>query len=42
MEEVKTERKGWIEGMNNFMSFKNLIILNFTDQCRFHAVDTFE
>lgn len=31
MEEVKIERKGWIEGMNNFMFFKNLIILNFID-----------
>lgn len=32
-----------MDGRNEqFHVFKFLIILNFTDQCRLHAVDTFE
>lgn len=36
------ERGGWMEWMNNFISFKNLIILNFTDQYKFQGVEIFE
>lgn len=39
-DEHRGEREGWMEWMNNFISKKNLILLNFTDQFKFQAVET--
>lgn len=36
------EREGSIKWISIFISFKNLIILNFTDQFIFQAIETFE